>query len=108
MEYTPNTRDQIGHYFSNKVGTLRYLRLEGIVDDEKVHEFQRAFIEGIEATITSLAEGKLLESEGIGETQLRRILELARSSDWAQVETIRALYQVYDGITGQKSDVEIV
>jgi hypothetical protein len=103
MEYTPNTRDQLGNYFGITVADVRYQRLEGLVDDEKAHEKQRAFIEGIEAAIRSLAEGKLLESEGIGEPQLRRILKIARDSDWTQVETVRQLYQAYDEITGEDS-----
>jgi len=109
MGYTPNTSDQLGHYFGITVANIRYQRLDGIiVDDEKAHKFQREFLEGIEGTIESLSNGKVLESEGIGESELKRILELAKSSDWMQVETIRELYKVYDEITGQKSDLEIV
>jgi len=100
------TRDQLDHYFGNNVGGLRFLRLEGLADDKKAHECQREFIDGIELVIRKLFEGEYLESEGIGETQLRRILEVARDSDWTQAETIRQLYRAESEITGKKYNEE--
>lgn len=102
MVYQPNTADQLGHYFGNQISGFRIARQMGLSDPEDPRTVQRKFVEGIELTIQRLSEGVLVETEGIGEPQLRKILDVVRDSDLSQPENLRKVHKVYSEITGRE------
>ena len=104
MEYQPNTADQLRHYFVNQIDEIKLQRQIGVYDTDDEISAQREFEKGMELTLQKLAEGKLVETKGIGETQLRRILGVVTNSNFTQSEDLRRIYEVYSEITGKKFD----
>ena len=114
-DYNPSTKVNLTHYFSNQVGGMRVIlqmKTQGIYGAEKVEtvaqESRRDFIAGIEGVLKKLSRGDIPKAEGVGESQLREILDVAKNSDnWTKPETIRKLYEAYSAITGEEFEESI-
>ena len=62
---------------------------------------------GLAATIDKLRKGKIPVSNGIGESQLQEMLDVATDVDWTKPETVRLLYNTYSRLTGEQYDESI-
>ena len=99
-----DTKRDLRHYRGSNVGGLRIEYQSCIYNRQTALDAQRSFIDGVQGTLRLLGLGRLRESPGVGEPQLRRILETARTLDWTDPKTIRKLYQVYGQIIGETFD----
>ena len=104
-----DTKLRLENYF-NRVNTVRFtmqMVQGGLITElipEAAHECKRQFVKSMEGLVEDVSSGRVPEAEGIGEPQLREMLEVARTNDWTKPETIRQLYQTYSAITGRQFD----
>lgn len=104
-----NTKAQLDEHFACGVAALKVLRCgTGQVGEDAANRFKQRFTERIEQTIQELTRKEITESGGVGEAQLREILDTAKNSDWTEASTIVTLYETYTRIVGVELDESIL
>lgn len=98
QEYFGTTASALDHYFGNGVGMVRLWHisdtpgLAGSFDQKK-----KDFIQGLERAI----QEDLPEFPPVTTQHLREMIALANSGNWADINTIKALYRRYYEIKRQ-------